>query len=407
MTSNLMRQFLDSHTYDIRQSRNGRWIDQKCTMDELCFVADCVVNYLDEGGSEPFQSPNIWHAEYSIKNVMDLFGKPDPTDKSTIDEYNKFFRQPLKMLSAAGVLSEEKDNSKFGSPIQFRVVNRDILNYLSLNERNCMDFLCSYIEKTLKDSGLWDVFNSFFDEQSKERYQIAKDTFYQFCYDYTPIRNDKEPGRIFTKVINPLAVKYKKKGTEGGHISSKVITIDKIKYNQPNTIRDKGKDKNVSRQQALRSPQSTTAKYTYQVSKAMGRLKKYNDLYNASRSEVTDRLSVGYTATHMHHIFPKSGYPTIADFVENLIALTSAQHLQEAHPNGNTQIVDKEFQYTCLICKTESIRKNLVDGYGAPLFYSFENYMSVLDTGFNSEFFVGLENNDFDSVLQGIEMNYK
>ena len=104
MTSNLMRQFLDEHIYDIRQTRNGRWIDQKCTMDELCFVADCVVNYLDEGGSQPFKSPNIWHAEYSIQNVMALFSKPDPTDKTTIDEYNKFFRQPLKMLSAAGVL---------------------------------------------------------------------------------------------------------------------------------------------------------------------------------------------------------------------------------------------------------------------------------------------------------------
>ncbi len=34
---------------------------------------------------------------------MTMFSKPDPTDKSTMDEYNKFFRQPLKMLAAAGV----------------------------------------------------------------------------------------------------------------------------------------------------------------------------------------------------------------------------------------------------------------------------------------------------------------
>ena len=33
--------------------------------------------------------------------------------------------------------------------------------------------------------------------------------------------------------------------------------------------------------------------------------------------------------------------------------------------------------------------------------------MTVLDTGFNSTFFVGLEQNDFNSVLAGIEMNYK
>lgn len=405
MTSNLMKQFLEEHTYDIRKTGNGRWIDQKCTMDELCFVADCVVNYLDEGGCEPFKSPNIWHAEYSIKNVMELFSKPDPTDKTTIDEYNKFFRQPLKMLSTAGVLSERK----VGSEIQFRVENRDILNYLSLNERNCMDFLCSYIEKTLKDSGIWDYFASFFDEQTKERYQEVKQAFHEFCIKYTPINNSAEPGRIFAKVINPLAVKYKKKGSERGHISSKIITLDKIKYNQPNTIRDKDKEKNVSRQQAKLDPNTTTvnASYNYQVTKAMNRLRKYNDKVNASRSEVTDKFSIGSVATHMHHIFPKSSFPSIADYVENLIALTSAQHMQEAHPNGNTQVIDKDFQYLCLICKTESIRRNLMYGLGSSNFYSFDNFMTVLDTGFNSTFFVGLSQNDYNSVISGIEMNYK
>lgn len=405
MTSNLMKQFLEEHTYDIRKTGNGRWIDQKCTMDELCFVADCVVNYLDEGGCEPFKSPNIWHAEYSIKNVMELFSKPDPTDKTTIDEYNKFFRQPLKMLSAAGVLSERK----VGSEIQFRVENRDILNYLSLNERNCMDFLCSYIEKTLKDSGIWDYFASFFDEQTKERYQEVKQAFHEFCIKYTPINNSAEPGRIFAKVINPLAVKYKKKGSERGHISSKIITLDKIKYNQPNTIRDKDKEKNMSRQQAKLDPNTTTvnASYNYQVTKAMNRLRKYNDKVNASRSEVTDKFSIGSVATHMHHIFPKSSFPSIADYVENLIALTSAQHMQEAHPNGNTQVIDKDFQYLCLICKTESIRRNLMYGLGSSNFYSFDNFMTVLDTGFNSTFFVGLSQNDYNSVISGIEMNYK
>lgn len=81
--------------------------------------------------------------------------------------------------------------------------------------------------------------------------------------------------------------------------------------------------------------------------------------------------------------------------------------MQEAHPNGNTQLIDKDFQYMCLICKTESIRRNLQDGFGTPMFYSFENYMTVLDTGFSSTFFLGLEQDDFNSVLAGIEMNYK
>ena len=66
------------------------------------------MDYLHEGGAEPFESPQIWHREYSIDNVMRLFGKPDPTTRSILDEYNYFFRQPLKMLSADGVLLEER-----------------------------------------------------------------------------------------------------------------------------------------------------------------------------------------------------------------------------------------------------------------------------------------------------------
>lgn len=47
------------------------------------------------------------------------------------------------------------------------------------------------------------------------------------------------------------------------------------------------------------------------------------------------------------------------------------------------------------------------DGFGTPMFNSFENYMTVLDTGFSSSFFMGLEQDDYNSVLSGIEMNYK
>lgn len=33
-----IQRFLDEHDYDIRKTHNGRWIDQKCTMDVLCVV---------------------------------------------------------------------------------------------------------------------------------------------------------------------------------------------------------------------------------------------------------------------------------------------------------------------------------------------------------------------------------
>ena len=395
MTQNLLEQFLNAHDYDIRKTRNGRWIDQKCTMDELCFVADCVVVYLQEGGKQPFQSPDIWHTDYAIENVQKLFSKPDPTAKSTMDEYNKFFRQPLKMLAAAGVLRE---NGKKRNAIQFSVENEAVLDYLSLRERNCFDFLCSYIRKTLQDSGLWDAFESFFDEQTKENFTIAKDKFREFCWEYTQIN------RIFTKVLNPLAVLYKKRGTVGGRFSKKIITLEDIKYNRTN-FRDRKKDKNVSRQQAQMVDKSQDVVYDYNVEKVKRRLRKFNDTYNNGRSEIIDSMSIGQQATHMHHIFPKNEFPIIADYIENLIALTSGQHLQKAHPAGKTQIIDKDYQYICLMNKTENIRRNLLEDFGEPL-YDFGDYMFVLDTGLTTDYFRELPENDFAQVAAGIEINF-
>lgn len=401
MTTNLLEKFLNSHDYDIRKTRNGRWIDQKCTMDELCFVADCVVVYLQDGGKQPFQSPDIWHTEYAKDNVQKVFCKPDPSDDSVIDEYNKFFRQPLKMLAAAGVL---KENGKVKNTIQFSVENKPVLDYLSLRPRNCLEFLCAYIMKTLKDSGLWDSFESFFDEQTTEQYNNVKEAFRKFCWDYTPIKKHDEPARIFTKVVNPLAVLFRKKGSVNGHISKKIITLEDLMYNRTN-FRDKNKDKNVSRKQALSAKEVRENVYNYNVEKAKRRLKTFNDTFNDGRSEVRDALAIGQRATHIHHIFPRNEFPSIADYVENLIALTPGQHFQKAHPASNTQVVDRDYQYVCLINKTDSIRRNIIDGVGEPL-YSFGAFMLVLDTGLRTEYFGHLPNNDFDQVVSGIECNY-
>ena len=45
MDNTTIQKFLDEHDYDIRKTHNGRWIDQKCTMDVVCLVSDCIVEY--------------------------------------------------------------------------------------------------------------------------------------------------------------------------------------------------------------------------------------------------------------------------------------------------------------------------------------------------------------------------
>ncbi len=403
MTENLLQEFINSHDYDVRKTGNGRWIDQKCAFDAVCFVADCVVDYLRNGGTEPFKSPQIWHREYSMYNVQRLFGKPDPERQTTLDEYNKFFRQPLKMLSAAGVLREER----VGSAIHFYVANIDVLEYIALRERNALDFICLYIEKTLIDSGLWDGFASFFDAQTHEWYEEVKYRFEQFCFRYTPINTSVEADRIFIKVLNQLAFKYRKCGTIRGRMSKNIITLQDIVYNKTNWYDDLlGKDKNVARGDYNQVQQVSDA-YDYQVTRAMKNMKYFIDNYYGGEPEVHDRFSIGHKASAMHHIFPRSSFPHLAMFYENLIALTTAQHMQEAHPGGNTRMVDRLFQYTCLIAKTDNIRKNLLGLDNTPEFYSFDDFMYVLDEGLQTDYFQHLENGDFDSVVIGIEINYR
>jgi hypothetical protein len=403
MTPNLLAKFINEHNYDVRLTGNGRWIDQKCALDAVCFVSDCIVDYVRTGGKQSFQSPDIWKSEYAITNVQHLFGKPDPLKRSTLDEYNKFFRQPMKMLSAAGVLRED---GIVNNTIQFSIERMAVLEYIALRERNSFEFLCLYIEKTLRDSGLWDNFESFFDEQTKTSLKDLKDVFVNFCITYTPINTAVEANRIFIKVLNPLACKFHTKGTIRGKISPSIITYDKIMYNQPNW-RDNhlGKDKNVARGDFIPSP-SNAQMYQYRISRAAKNLRHFNDKYNGARSEVVDRFSVGKPATHMHHIFPKNLFQEIADYIENIIALTSGQHLQLAHPNGNTSVIDSDFQYTCLICKTESIRKNILDNQGEPMIYNFDDFMHVLDVGLRTDYFRYLPPCEFNKVLNGIEIYY-
>ena len=42
LTDDELNAFIDTHDYDVRKTGNARWIDQKCTPDVLCIIADCI-----------------------------------------------------------------------------------------------------------------------------------------------------------------------------------------------------------------------------------------------------------------------------------------------------------------------------------------------------------------------------
>ena len=109
----------------------------------------------------------------------------------------------------------------------------------------------------------------------------------------------------------------------------------------------------------------------------------------------------------MHHIFPANEFPEIADYLENLIALTPTQHFSYAHPNNNTQYIDRAYQYLCLIAKTGSIRENLLDIDKGPTIYDFYLYQTVLNTGLSTDEFFEVEDMDFEGILNRIEKYYE
>lgn len=362
----------------------------------------------------PYDIYPEFRQEKTLRDVIYDYPRLEWGEICAEDFYHAFRTYKLEMRSWIHDLKEGESAFDNADPTKrpHRVIdgkiveNMDVLEYIALRERNSFEFLCLYIEKTLKDSGLWDSFETFFELQTKESLQELKTKFSDFCIKYTPINTAVEANRIFIKVLNPLACKLHKKGVEKGHLSRSMITYDKIMYNQTNWRDDAvGKDKNVARGDFNPQPK-TEQMYQYRISRAMKYLRKFNDDHREGLSEVLDRFSVGEKATHMHHIFPQNEFAEIADYIENLIALTSGQHLQKAHPNGNTQVIDKQYQYTCLIAKTESIRKNIMANKGEPIIYDFAAFMFVLDVGLRTDYFEALPSCDFNSVVTGIEFNY-
>ncbi|AJQ45670.1 restriction endonuclease Hin4II [Ureaplasma diversum] len=398
----MYNEFLSQYDYDVRKLKDARWIDQKCTYDVVSIIADCINEYVENSNNKEFTVSDIWHSDYARENVISIFSKPDPELKAS-NEYDKYFGQPIKLLGYSHVLNVRKDKNRYF----YSINNQEILSKIALRPMNALNFLYEYITKVLSDSGLIESFNDFFNIQTNEAYKNVRDKFINFTISNTKIRNQTECGRIFTKVINPLAFKLKKFGTEKGRISRFAITLNDLQYNRSNW-RDElsGKDKSIPRSEyeIILSKLQERAFRTYTVNKAKKAVRKFNDIFNNGQPEVIQSTE-HVKATQAHHIFPQSNYPDIADFIENLIMLTPNQHYSMAHPNNNTQYIDKDFQYLCLIAKTTRIHNDLTSN-NTNKFYDFNDYKYVLNIGLETDEFSSIEHLDFATILDKIDFFY-
>jgi hypothetical protein len=392
----LIDNLLKRKSYNVRTIGDARFVDQKCTPDVVCIIADCVYNLKGEDDNSEFTVQDIWGSRYFIKNVKEIFKKPSATNPTTRSEYDKFIQQPLRLLAYAGVLCIDKRGNKN----YYRVIEPEILEYISIKDRNAYVFLYKYFVKVLSDSGLLKYFEAY-----KSKYENGKLTstdftelqnkFIKFIKGNTPINGTTEIKRIYPKILNVYASQNNLPGSVSGRLSKSEFAYTDLMYGREN-FRDVKKAKGVSRQEFVKNAQTrpTKALNVYLVNKAMERVRKMH-----VDSEVRDQWGKG-DATQVHHIFPKSKFPQLAHYMENLIKLTPQQHFTKAHPNNKTDSINTDYQLVCLIAKCNTIEKSL-QKFGEQ-YYRKESFVYCINTGLTADLKVNINFRQIKQELASI-----
>jgi len=382
-----IRTYLNQFDLDIRKTHDARFMDQKCTPDVVCFIADCIINTIQP--NQTFVVSDIWNSQYFIKNTRAIFNKPWATDSNARSEYDKFIQQPLRMLGYAQILGITKQ----GNQNHYLIKNEDILDYIAQRERNTYNFLYCYFEKVMTDSGFWRYFLAYKNDPNKDTFNELKERYTRFVIGHTAINGEVEVHRIFPKILNVFAVENQLHGSEKGRISKYIFTFSDLMYNRKNW-RDLNKDKTITRQEAEMEIVDTVqqeAYNAYYVQKAITLIRKIQ-----TESEVRDQWGNG-EATQVHHIFPKSEFPEIAHYIENLILLTATQHNTKAHPNNRTQEINRDYQLTCLLAKADTIEKSL-QRFGEK-YYRKESFVYIINTGLSISVAITLTFNEIKRNL--------
>ena len=388
-----VKSFLSSQNLKLtKKNSNPRPFDQKLTMDNLYTVAKCISEITKKDKIDHFTKSYIWKHDVSDELVK-IYGKGSVYDENKKNEYDKFFAQPMNLLSYFGVLS--RDEKKI--PHRFKILDQNVLSYIHSQSDRSLKFLVFVSQEFAKQNNLSNYFNDFFSKETSDSFKDLRTNLDIFIRANTNIGerrpNPHEPSRIYNKIINHLAYDLGKKGSYGnqGAISHDTILLEDLQYNSKNWHdHDTKKPKDISR--------AEWRKLYYQNQE---KNKKEDVFENGAKRDVKERhkhLSEysGEKANHAHHIFPKGDFPDLRYIRENIILITSGEHLDIAHPMGNVKKVDKKFQINLLIKKLESIIK-IINGNDD--FYNLKNFIKVLNTGFNEQLDDNASENEIKDFL--------
>ena len=363
-----------------------KFCDQKTQIDVIECVSLCILNFKKKNW---FTKSDIWFSKFSIDHVYEVFRKPISTDRKSKKEFDKFFAQPMALLTYFGVLIREKKSNMY----YYTIANKKLLEYISDNQNNSMNFLFLCFESFLNQNPELKLeVDSFFQFQDKITFQRLKEVYESFIKKNTKIVKQDEPRRTFTPFINLLAFKNKKHGSERGHLSSDFIHRDELIYGRPNwkdiaTKKPRGKTRAEWHIEYLDKQDEEKALTTTEAYAKKCIKMKHGEISEYSKS-------TGAFATH--HIFPRSFHFKLCGFKENLIRITPDEHFIKAHPKNNTQKIDETFQIELLKAKLRSIEYSLNKGED---FYDLKTYIYVLNNGFKIDLPTDLSFGDLKNFL--------
>ena len=374
----ISEQEIDQHlsNLDIKlvEKKPLTFTNQKIKADVIEVIAELIIRYIEDNDNY-FSAPELRENTGNNEIISRTFSKPLTDDPLAAREMDKFFSQPCSYLAFYKILELKKENNRN----YYTVLRKDILEYLSKNTLNSLNFIISANKKFVNSNlELKEPFNKFFTIQDRETFTKAKDAFIKFVKKYTDIKEEFEPKRVFTPFFNSLAYDLRKNGTLRGKLSPRAIVYSELKYNRPNFY-DESIDLpvGVTRQEYLPiyiAGLNEQDGLDAEERSAIRKVKRYhNQISEYSGSE---------NAVETHHMFTRSSFESLRSYKENLINITPDEHRIKAHPNSNFVVVDEKFQIELLLAKLKSI---LADQN----FYDLKLFIYILNTGFSEQ----LDNN--------------
>lgn len=143
LTQQAIIDFCNQYDYDIRKSGNGRWIDQKLTLDVLSFIADCILQFTEDDPSKEFKVKDIW----MYKPVGDIALENRGSGMESL------IKTGIALEKANGldvILMEEPENH-----LSFTTLRR-MLNEISAKQKDSQIIVATHNKPSTKSSNaLW------------------------------------------------------------------------------------------------------------------------------------------------------------------------------------------------------------------------------------------------------------